>query len=92
MLLSNLIYKYFLVCPSSFISFFIEYEIASIAYIHPVYGRIQTDKSCSQTISPSSPLHPYPQKSANGVLAHRYTQLMVENEECAGGLRFSPIP
>ncbi len=27
---------------ATFISFFIEYVIASIAYIHPVYGGIQT--------------------------------------------------
>jgi hypothetical protein len=37
-------YKYFFGVPhlATFISFFIKYVIASIAYIHPVYGGIRT--------------------------------------------------
>jgi hypothetical protein len=38
--------QFFLNVPhlATFISFFIEYVIASIAYIHPVHGGIQTHK------------------------------------------------
>ncbi len=37
---------------ATFISFFIEYVIASIAYIHPVYDRIQTHNLLDMSLLP----------------------------------------
>jgi hypothetical protein len=60
---------------ATFISFFIEYLIASIAYIHPVYGGIQTYDRLNMSRLP------LPLEQASRLFANNFMILFLSSNE-----------